>query len=81
MKPIKFDDRCVNYAENQEEYDTLPVLLVNTSDGGQFLLSCWRLSLAERLCILFTGRVYLWVMGTKQPPVLLDLHGVDVEED
>ncbi|MCK5564526.1 MAG: hypothetical protein KAJ07_04715 [Planctomycetes bacterium] len=77
MKPIKFDDRCVNYAEAQEEYNTLPVLRVNYEDGSKALLSCWHLSFIERLRLLFSGRVYLWIMGTRQPPVLLGLEGVE----
>ena len=32
-------------------------------------ISCWRMSWRERIRILFTGRVWLSVMGEQHPPV------------
>lgn len=37
-----------------------------------YLISCWRLTFWERLQVLFGGRVYLFVAGDAQPPVMLE---------
>ncbi len=57
MKPIKFKEQNCTYAENQREYLPLPAFK-DTGHTGQ-VISCWQLSLKERLRILFTGK--LWV--------------------
>ena len=50
-----------------EGCDDLPV---HRTD--QALVTCWRLSLLERLQVLFGGRVFLWVRGDSHPPVMLE---------
>ena len=40
------------------------------SDGRE-QISCWRLSWRERLAVLFSGRVWLRVIG-RQPPVCVE---------
>lgn len=63
MKPIKFKEQNVTFAENQPEYLPLPALKnVNpdgTTAGMGEVISCWKLSFKERIKILFTGK--LWV--------------------
>ena len=40
--------------------------------NGEQCISLWRLSFKERLKVLFSGKVWLWVWsGKTQPPVLL----------
>ena len=52
-----------------EECSSLDVLVV---DGKQ-CLSCWRMSLRERLSALLFGRVWIWVWsGNTQPPIYLE---------
>lgn len=47
--------------------DPLPVCRT-----GDEIISCWRLSLGERLVALVFGRVWLRVLATKtQPPIAL----------
>ena len=57
------------YAENQPEYKPLPVF--KDSDGA--VLSRWKLSWHERLRVLFSGNIYLWVLTFNRPlqPVML----------
>lgn len=55
MKAKTFKEANVKYAEEQEEYQTLPAL---KTDQGQ-VLTCWSLSLWERLYMLFSGRFWL----------------------
>lgn len=59
------------YAKDQPEYQPLPVW--RHRDGT--VLSRWKLTWRERLRVLFTGDVYLWVMTFNQPlqPVKLQV--------
>ncbi len=47
-------------------------------DDGDCCLSCWKLTFAERVRVLFSGRVWLCVKG-RQVPVWLNVKG-DVME-
>ena len=57
MKPIPFKEQNITFAENQEDYLPLPAFK-NDSAMGE-VISCWELSIKERLKILFSGK--LWV--------------------
>lgn len=70
MKPVIFDKSCVMFAENQDEYITLPVEIVENNDG-KIYISCWKPSLWERIKILFIGEIYLSILGM-QPPVRVE---------
>lgn len=65
-------DLEVILAEKQPPYMPLAVLPV---DDGQYLISRWRFSWRERLSVLFTGDLYLWVWNFKRPmqPVSLQV--------
>ena len=63
MNPIKFPEHNDVIAEDQPQYEPLPVL--RFEDGRQ--ISCWRLSLWERIKILFTGNLWCEVLTFKQP--------------
>ena len=58
MKILKFKEVNVVYAENQPEYLPLPVF--KTKDGE--VISCWGLSIFERIKILLLGKVWLSVL-------------------
>lgn len=61
MKPIKFKEVNVEFAKNQDEYETLPALKLDTNEGE--VISCWKLSFFERLKVLITGKVWLSLMS------------------
>jgi len=65
MKPIKFKEQNVIYAENQPEYLPLPALKVK-SDKGE-IISCWQLSFIERLRLLFTGKLWVCLLSFNKP--------------
>lgn len=71
MRPMDFDESNKTLTAPQgmtdEEVGPLPVY----ADGGQ-CVSCWRPSLRERFQILIFGRVWLYVMGTTQPPIAIE---------
>ena len=65
MKPIKFKEQNCIYAENQPEYLPLPAYKINEPEGR--VISCWRLSFAERLRLLFKGRLWVSLMSFNKP--------------
>ena len=63
MKPIEFlGCNCV-YAKDQPEYIPLPA---HKSKEGE-VTTCWKLSLKERLTVLFKGKLYLSVLTFNKP--------------
>lgn len=65
MKPIRFKEQNVIYAENQDEYQPLPALKTNDDMGT--VVSCWELSFKERLRVLFTGKIWMGLCSFNKP--------------
>ena len=63
MKPVDFEQRNAILAEHQPEYRPLPCY--RDRDGA--VLSCWRLTIKERLAVLLTGRVWHWQLTFDKP--------------
>jgi len=63
MKPIKFKECNVNFAENQDEYNTLPAF---RNEKGE-VITCWNLTFRERLRVLFKGNIWLCLLSFNQP--------------
>lgn len=55
MKPIKFKEANVTFAEHQPQYLSLPA---HKSKDGQ-VISCWQPTIFESLKLLFGGKIYL----------------------
>lgn len=49
--------------------EDMPATFFEYGDGTRAMESCWQLSWREWLRVLFTRRVYLYVMGHAHPPV------------
>ncbi len=64
IKPVKFEEQ--NYTYVAEGCGDLPAWI----DGEQ-IISCWKIPFIKRLKMIFTGRIWLGVMGVSQPPVWL----------
>lgn len=79
MKPAKFEEVNLTYTrpENMtdEECGSLPV---HQYERG--IISCWKLSFCERVKVIFTGRVWLDVAATRQPPVWLGVNTPFIKE-
>ena len=56
MKPIEFEGQTNILAKDQPEYQPLPIAICVNGEA----ISCWKLSLWERIRLLFTGK--LWLM-------------------
>lgn len=63
MKPIDFPESNVVFAKDQPEYMDLPAYR-----DGNGIVSAWKLSLRERLRLLFGGPLWLHVLTFGQPP-------------
>ncbi len=61
MKAIEFKGANIIYGIDQKEYMPLPALKIESEQGEVF--SCWKLSLKERLRVLFSGRVWLAIVS------------------
>lgn len=60
MIPIAFDGANCTFAEDQDEYLSLPA---HRSQGDEGVVTtCWRLTWGERLLVLFRGRLWLQQM-------------------
>lgn len=72
MKPVDFLGRTHMMAESQEEYVTLPVRCIADEFGTT--TSCWKLSLRERLRVLFTGVIWHHTLtfGRSYPPTIIE---------
>ena len=65
METIEFKHQNIVYAKDQAEYKSLPALKLDTQEGE--VISCWKMSLKERLIVLFTGRVWLSLLSFNKP--------------
>lgn len=63
MKPIEFPEQNVIFAKDQPEY--LPLPAHKTADGE--VISCWSLTLRERLKVLLRGQIWWSVLTFNQP--------------
>jgi len=63
MKPVTFKEANVNFAESQDQYETLPAF----KDNDGVVISCWKMSFIERLRILFHGKVWMSLMTFNKP--------------
>ena len=66
MKAIKFKESNVVFAENQEDYKSLPAMYDSTTVEG-IVVTCYQLSFIERLRALFRGRIWLALMTFNNP--------------
>ena len=78
MKPKYFNELNIIFGEGQPEYEPLPAFK-NTSDQGE-VVTCWGLSLRERLRILIKGEVWLSQASFNKPinPVFMTTKKTDV---
>jgi len=80
MKSIEFRESNRTYFKPEsmtdEECSSLPVF-----QNEKYIISKWRLGLIERMRILFSGHIWLWIHGCVQPPVSLDVKSPFIEKE
>lgn len=76
MKIVKFKESNETYAKNQPQYKQIPVFKYTDGD----VVSCWKLSLWERLKLIFTGRVWVVLKTFNSPlqPQYISINKKDV---
>lgn len=65
MKPVKFPEVNITYAENQPEYLPLPGYK-DPGAQGEFVF-CMSLSFKERVKLLFTGKLWCSLLTFHKP--------------
>ncbi len=63
MKPIKFKEQNIVFAETQDQYGNLPAY----KDDDGVIVSCWNLTFIERLRVLFSGKLWLGLWSFNKP--------------
>ena len=80
MKPIEFKEQNILYTKpadmTDEECGSLPAY-----KDGMNNISCWTMSIKERLKVLFTGVIWINVLGKGQPPIWLGVNTPFVSND
>lgn len=62
--PVDFEQSNRNFTHPSPEISDMPVY-----DDGEQLISCFEFTPGERIEFLRTGKIYLGILGTQQPPV------------
>lgn len=45
---------------------------------GPYIITCWQLSIKERIRMLFSGKVMLAVRGISHPPIFMTVNPEDI---
>ena len=65
MKPIKFPEQNVVFAEDQPQYQNLPAFQEEGGNGN--VISCWEFTFRERVKILFGANFWVSLMMFGKP--------------
>ncbi len=81
MKPVKFEECNVVFAEDQPEYQSLPAHCATRELGD--VVSCWELSEEEVQKIVETRRIYISQLSFHQPlqPIYPTVNKDDIFEN
>lgn len=81
MNAIDFPESNMILAKDQPQYNQLPIFLDKGKPEG-VMVSCWHMSIRERLILLFTGRLWVSVMTFHNPlqPLLFGTKKSDIFE-
>ncbi len=79
MNPIKFEEVNVVFGENQPEYIPIPAFKVLNDENCE-VVTCWKLTLTERLKLLFSGKLWVSNLTFNKPfsPVYMTVNKTDV---
>jgi len=72
MEPIKFKEANCVFGKGQEQYKELPTFYDRNTEEG-IVVSCYKLTLIERLRVLFKGNIWVGLMTfnkSLQPQIL-----------
>ncbi len=80
MKPISFheDEQTLHPPKGSKNIVPVQVLTVTYLEGIRGIISCWRPTVKDILRMLIKRRIYLAILGTMHPPVLVTTDGEEV---
>lgn len=80
MKPIEFKEQTTIFAKDQPEYQPLPAW--RSEDMNDEVISCWKFTFAERMMVLFGGKIWLrqYTFGHKLQPLLPQTENPFIEQ-
>jgi hypothetical protein len=81
MKPEKFEGHNIVLGEGQEQYQDLPAQY-NPDDKNGEMVTCWKLTIRERIRLMITGRLWLSCYTFREPfqPVRLSTKKINVPD-
>ncbi len=81
-RPINFDESNCTY-KAPDGKSTITIKDLKVYKDSKQIISCWKFSLWDKIKLLFTGKLYLGVLGYSQPPVWIHVDNpfVDKESD
>ena len=81
MKAVKFKEVNMTFAENQDQYNSLPVLKYTDKEGS--VVSCFQLTWGERFRIFFNGKMWLMLLTFHKPltPIFMTTKKSDVIDE
>lgn len=65
MTPKKFKEANVFFGKDQPEYQPLPAFIDDSPQGE--VITCWNLTLRERLIVLLKGEIWLSLLTFNKP--------------
>lgn len=71
MQTISFSPYEQVAQVSNPNFSNCPVLTSRYADMTPEIVSCWELTIWERIKLLFTGRLFLHVLGNELPPIKL----------
>lgn len=73
MKAIRFKEVNVEYAKDQDQYNTLPANIANNTTGDA--TCCFRFTFWEKIKVLFGAKVWLtlWTFNNPLQPICIGL--------
>ncbi len=78
MYPKKFPESNVIFAEDQPEYRSMPAYKSDAPQGD--VVTCWKLSLKERILALIKGEIWVHTMNFDKPvsPIFISVEKKDI---
>lgn len=81
MTLIEFPEQTIVIAKNQPQYQPLPAYQVPNDTSGR-VICCWKLTLKERLKLLFSGKIWHHILTFNKSlqPQLLDINSPFIKQ-
>jgi len=81
IKPIKTPESNATLTGG-DGTSTLPIIRTDNEPGEDLVISCWRGNLWDRLSFLLFGKLWLVVLSSTHPPLLIEVgRNYDVMRD